>query len=136
MADPVRLSELAGYESQKATLIENTQQLLAGDLALHVLLYGSRGTGKSSLVKALVNEYGDRGLRLLEVRKSQLYDLPQISERLRNLPQKFILFVDDLSFEEDDDAFKALKVVLEGTVTARPSKCGGLCHLQPSSSDS
>ncbi len=119
VADPVRLEELAGYEAQKATLVENTQRLLAGDLALHVLLYGSRGTGKSSLVKALVNEYGDRGLRLLEVMKSQLYDLPQISERLRNLPQKFILFVDDLSFEEDDEAFKALKVVLEGSVTAR-----------------
>ncbi|TVR13783.1 MAG: ATP-binding protein [Phormidium sp. GEM2.Bin31] len=120
VADPVRLEELAGYEAQKATLVENTQRLLAGELALHVLLYGSRGTGKSSLVKALVNEYGDRSLRLLEVMKSQLYDLPQISERLRNLPQKFILFVDDLSFEEDDDAFKALKVVLEGSVTARP----------------
>ncbi|WP_159785961.1 ATP-binding protein [Sodalinema gerasimenkoae] len=120
VADPVRLDELAGYESQKAILVQNTQRLLAGEFALHVLLYGSRGTGKSSLVKALVNEYGDRGLRLLEVMKSQLYDLPKISERLRNLPQKFILFVDDLSFEEDDEAFKALKVVLEGSVTARP----------------
>ncbi len=117
--DPVQLQDLAGYESQKATLVENTQVLLDGNLALHVLLYGSRGTGKSSLVKALVNEYGDRGLRLLELIKSQLHDLPQIIEALRGLPQKFILFVDDLSFEDDDEAFKALKVVLEGSVTAR-----------------
>jgi predicted AAA+ superfamily ATPase len=117
--DPVRLEDLAGYESQKATLVENTQVLLDGNLALHVLLYGSRGTGKSSLVKALVNEFGDRGLRLLELLKSQLQDLPDIIEQLRDLPQKFILFVDDLSFEDDDEAFKALKVVLEGSVTAR-----------------
>ncbi|MFO8038514.1 MAG: ATP-binding protein [Sodalinema sp.] len=117
--DPVRLEDLAGYESQKATLVENTQMLLDGHLALHVLLYGSRGTGKSSLVKALVNEFGDRGLRLLELLKSQLHDLPHIVEQLRELPQKFILFVDDLSFEDDDEAFKALKVVLEGSVTAR-----------------
>lgn len=117
--DPVQLQDLAGYESQKTTLVENTQMLLDGHLALHVLLYGSRGTGKSSLVKALVNEFGDRGLRLLEVLKSQLHDLPQILEQVRGLPQKFILFVDDLSFEDDDEAFKALKVVLEGSVTAR-----------------
>jgi predicted AAA+ superfamily ATPase len=92
---------------------------LSGQLALHVLLYGSRGSGKSSLVKALLNEYADRNLRLIEVAKSELKSLPQIVERLRNKPQKFIIFVDDLSFEEDDDAFKALKVVLEGSLTAR-----------------
>jgi predicted AAA+ superfamily ATPase len=70
-------------------------------------------------VKALLNEYSERHLRLLEVAKSDLKDLPQIVEQLRSVPQKFIIFVDDLSFEEDDDAFKALKVVLEGNLTAR-----------------
>ncbi len=119
-SDPVKLSELVSYESQKETLQKNTEFLLSGLLALHVLLYGSRGSGKSSLVKALLNEYGDRHLRLVEVAKSELKDLPKIVEQLRGLPQKFIIFVDDLSFEEDDDAFKALKVVLEGNLTARP----------------
>lgn len=118
--DGVKLDELVAYESAKETLIKNTEILLSGQLALHVLLYGSRGSGKSSLVKALLNEYSDRNLRLIEVAKSELKQLPKIVERLRNKPQKFIIFVDDLSFEEDDDAFKALKVVLEGSVTARP----------------
>jgi predicted AAA+ superfamily ATPase len=118
--DPIPLSTLVGYELQKDTLIQNTEFLLQGLPALHVLLYGSRGTGKSSLVKALLNQYGDRGLRLIEVAKSELTALPAIAEQLRPVPQKFILFVDDLSFEEDDEAYKALKVVLEGNVTARP----------------
>ncbi|MFB2938957.1 ATP-binding protein [Aerosakkonemataceae cyanobacterium BLCC-F154] len=117
--DPINLKELVGYELQREALIKNTEFLLAGYPALHVLLYGSRGSGKSSLVKSLLNEYGDRNLRLIEVAKTELKDLPSIVEKLRNLPQKFIIFVDDLSFEEDDDAFKALKVVLEGNVTAR-----------------
>ena len=118
--DPIQLTQLTGYADQQATLLKNTEALLEGYPALHVLLYGSRGTGKSSLVKALVNQYGDRGLRLIEVGKSCLSELPAIVESLRIVPQKFIIFVDDLSFEEDDDAFKALKVVLEGSVTARP----------------
>jgi len=118
--DPIKLSTLVGYEWQRDALLKNTEFLLSGEAALHVLLYGSRGSGKSSLVKALLNEYGERNLRLLEVTKSDLQDLPKIVEQLRGLPQKFIIFVDDLSFEEDDDAFKALKVVLEGNLTARP----------------
>jgi predicted AAA+ superfamily ATPase len=118
--DPVQLSTLVGYEWQKAALLKNTEFLLSGEAALHVLLYGSRGSGKSSLVKALLNEYSHRNLRLIEVAKSALRDLPTIIEQLRGVPQKFIIFVDDLSFEEDDDAFKALKVVLEGSLTARP----------------
>ena len=118
--DTVKLNELVGYESQKETLIKNTEFLLSGQLPLHVLLYGSRGSGKSSVVKALLNEYANLNLRLIEVGKSELKHLPQIVELLRNKPQKFIIFVDDLSFEEDDDAFKALKVVLEGGLTARP----------------
>ncbi len=117
--DSVQLTELMGYESQKEALVKNTEFLLAGYSALHVLLYGSRGTGKSSLVKGLLNQYSERSLRLIEVAKSDLKDLPKIVEQLRDFPQKFIIFVDDLSFEEDDDAFKSLKVVLEGSVTAR-----------------
>lgn len=118
--DPVELNQLVGYEYQQDALVKNTEFLLAGYRALHVLLYGSRGSGKSSLVKGLLNEYGERNLRLIEVAKSDLRDLSTIVEQLRGLPQKFIIFVDDLSFEEDDDAFKALKVVLEGNLTARP----------------
>jgi uncharacterized protein len=117
--DPVQLNQLVGYESQKEALLKNTEFLLSGQVAMHVLLYGSRGSGKSSLVKALLNEYGSSNLRLLEVAKSELKDLPKIVEQLRSVPQKFIIFVDDLSFEEDDDAFKSLKVVLEGNLTAR-----------------
>ncbi|NES88461.1 MULTISPECIES: ATP-binding protein [Okeania] len=119
--DPVELKELVGYEFQKDALIKNTEFLLAGYSALNILLYGSRGSGKSSLIKALLNEYSQRNLRLVEVAKSNLKDLPLIVEKLRDIPQKFIIFVDDLSFEEDDDTFKALKVVLEGNLTARPT---------------
>lgn len=119
-SDQIKLSALVGYESQKDALLKNTEFLLSGEMALHVLLYGSRGSGKSSLVKSLLNEYSNRSLRLLEVAKSDLKELPEIVEHLRGVSQKFIIFVDDLSFEEDDDAFKALKVVLEGNLTARP----------------
>ncbi|QZZ23030.1 ATP-binding protein [Leptothermofonsia sichuanensis E412] len=118
--DPVQIADLEGYEPQKQALLKNTECLLRGYPALNVLLYGSRGSGKSSLVKGLLHKYGSSPLRLIEVAKSDLKDLPAIAECLRNRPQKFILFVDDLSFEEDEDAFKALKVVLEGSVTARP----------------
>jgi predicted AAA+ superfamily ATPase len=118
--DPIRLHQLAAYGHPRQQLLQNTEFLLADQAALHVLLYGSRGSGKSSLVKALVNEYGDRGLRLIQVDKADLTHLPTIVDQVRDRPQKFIIFVDDLSFEEDGDAFKALKVVLEGGVTARP----------------
>jgi uncharacterized protein len=118
--DRVTLKELVCCDWQRDALVKNTEFLLAGYPALHVLLYGSRGSGKSSLVKSMLNEFGDRNLRSIEVSKSDLQDLPLIVDRLRGVPQKFIIFVDDLSFEEDDDAFKALKVVLEGNITARP----------------
>ena len=117
--DAITLAEIVGYESQKETLIKNTEILLLGYSALNILLYGSRGSGKSSLVKGLLNQYCSQGLRLVEVNKSQLSNLPMIVDKLRNIAQKFIIFVDDLSFEEDNDAFKALKVVLEGNVTAK-----------------
>jgi hypothetical protein len=118
--DPVQVNQLAGYEYQRDALIKNTEFLLSGYSALHVLLYGSRGSGKSSLVKGLLHQYQNRQLRIIEVAKSDLQALPTILEQLRGAVQKFIIFVDDLSFEEDDDAFKALKVVLEGNLTARP----------------
>jgi len=117
--DSIKVSSIVGYESQKQALVKNTEFLLAGYPALHILLYGSRGSGKSSLVKSLLQEYSSRGLRLIEVAKSQLQYLPKIVDLLRPYPQKFIIFVDDLSFEEDDETFKSLKVVLEGSLTAK-----------------
>jgi uncharacterized protein len=119
--DRVQLEQLIGYEHQKATLIKNTESLLAGKPALNILLYGGKGTGKSSLIKSLLNYYPDSQLRLIEVSKSGMIDLPLILDLLTDLPQKFIIFIDDLSFEADDEAFKALKVVLEGSVTAKPT---------------
>jgi len=117
--DPITLDEIIGYEDQKQTLIKNTQFLLKGYKALNILLYGSRGSGKSSLIKGLLNFYYQEGLRVIEVNKFQLKELPLIMEKLRHQPQKFIIFVDDLSFEEDDEIFKSLKVYLEGNLTAK-----------------
>ena len=119
----IALDDLVGYDTPKQQLVQNTEFLLAGHRALNVLLYGSRGSGKSSLVKALLSAYGDRGLRLVEVAKAELRSLPDLVDQLAGAPDryKFIVFVDDLSFEEDDDDFKALKVVLEGSTTERPN---------------
>ena len=119
--DRVGIDDLVGYEQQKATLINNTKSLLAGKPALNILLYGGKGTGKSSLIKGLLNDDLNSQLRLVEVSKSAMIDLPLILDRLTDLPQKFIIFIDDLSFEADDEAFKALKVVLEGSIIARPA---------------
>lgn len=117
--DPIQIEQLLGYEDQKKALIQNTKMFLKGYPALNVLLYGSRGSGKSSLVKGLLAQYHDQGLRLVEVNKSEMRALPQILDLLRDLALKFVIFVDDLSFEEDDEAFKSLKVVLEGSLTAK-----------------
>lgn len=118
--DAIQLADLVGYNAQKTALQHNTETLLAGYAALNVLLYGSRGSGKSALIKALLTAYGDRGLRLIELNKADMIHLPQVVEHLRPSPLKFIIFIDDLSFEEDEDHYKALKVVLEGNLTARP----------------
>jgi uncharacterized protein len=118
--EQIRMADLMGYDWQQAALKQNTEALLSGHSALNVLLYGSRGSGKSALVKALLTEYGDRGLRLIELSKADMINLPQVVEKLRTSSLKFVIFVDDLSFEEDEESYKALKVVLEGTLTARP----------------
>ncbi len=118
--EQIRMADLMGYDWQQTALKQNTEALLSGHAALNVLLYGSRGSGKSALVKALLTEYGDRGLRLIELSKADMINLPQVVEKLRTSSLKFVIFVDDLSFEEDEEGYKALKVVLEGTLTARP----------------
>ena len=117
--DPQRLSELYGYETQRQKLLDNTRALLRGLPANNVLLYGDAGTGKSSVVKALVNEYQEEGLRLIQVEKSRLRHIPALLDSLGANPLKFILFIDDLSFASVDQDFTALKTVLEGSVAAR-----------------
>jgi len=117
--DGVRLSDLKGYERQKRAIVDNTLALLSGRPAANVLLYGDAGTGKSSTVKALVNEYADRGLRLVELGKAQAGDIPAVLDELRVNPLKFILFIDDLSFAQENDDFYTLKAVLEGSASAR-----------------
>ena len=113
------LSRLAAGDSQTAKLVRNTEQFLAGRPANNVLLTGSRGTGKSSLVKALLHEYGTSGLRLIEVDKSDLTTLPALLQLLASRPEKFIVFCDDLSFEEGEDGYKALKTALDGSLSRR-----------------
>jgi uncharacterized protein len=115
--DAITLSDLQGIQTQKGRLEQNTVQFLEGRLANNALLTGARGTGKSSLVKALLHAYAARGLRLIEVDKADLVDLPQIVCAVRGLEQRFIIFCDDLSFEEGDAAYKALKSVLDGSVS-------------------
>jgi uncharacterized protein len=118
--DPVRLAELVAYEREREPLLRNTERFLAGLPAHHALLYGLPGTGKSSTVKAILNEYADRGLRLAEVAKEDLGDLPRVLETLRGRGPRFVLFVDDLSFEEHEVEYKSLKALLEGSVEEPP----------------
>ncbi len=117
--DPQKLSELPGYEAERAKVIANTKALLEGRPANNVLLYGDAGTGKSSAIKAIANEFADQGLRLVEVKKNQLYQIPHLMDTLAANPLKFILFIDDLSFTANDDNFAALKAILEGSVGGR-----------------
>lgn len=112
------LSDLKEIELQKEKIRLNTQQFVDGRLANNVLLTGARGTGKSSLIKACLHEYAARGLRLIEVDKADLTDLPDIVEVVSDRPEKFIVFCDDLSFEEGEPGYKALKSILDGSVAA------------------
>lgn len=118
MPHRIGLDDLQDIDEQKTRIDRNTRQFLAGRRANNVLLTGARGTGKSSLIKALLNEYSDQGLRLIEVDKTDLVDLPEIVEMVGTRSERFILFCDDLSFEEGEDAYKALKSVLDGSVAA------------------
>jgi predicted AAA+ superfamily ATPase len=114
----MRLSDLKEIESQKEKIKRNTLQFVNGAPANNVLLTGARGTGKSSLIKACLNEYADRGLRLLEVDKADLIDLPDIVDVVSERSEKFIVFCDDLSFEDGEPGYKALKSILDGSVAA------------------
>lgn len=119
--DSIRLSDMIGYDTQRAEVIINTLHFLEGLPTNNILLYGDRGTGKSSTVKALLNEYHSKGLRIVEVSKDQLVDFQKISRRLRGLKQKFIIFVDDLAFEDSEENYTALKAVLEGGLECKAS---------------
>lgn len=116
----IRLSDLLGVERQSEQLLRNTQQFMRGFPANHALLWGARGTGKSSLVRALLAEYALQGLRLIEVERNELADLPLIVESLAGLPQHFIVFCDDLSFEAGESDYRILKSVLDGSLERAP----------------
>ena len=117
---PISLVDLFYVERQKALLEQNTRQFLQGKPANNVLLTGARGTGKSSLVRACLNEFSGQGLRLIEVDKDDLSDLEEISVLTATRPERFIIYCDDLSFDEGDSSYKALKVALDGSVAAQP----------------
>jgi predicted AAA+ superfamily ATPase len=117
--DPQRLSQMSGYELERQKVIDNTMALINGKPRNNVLLYGDAGSGKSSTIKAIVNEYYEMGLRLIEIKKNQLYSLPDVIEKLADNPLKFIVFIDDLSFSTNDSDFGALKAILEGGVAGK-----------------
>ncbi|MEO6565672.1 MAG: ATP-binding protein [Casimicrobiaceae bacterium] len=114
----IRGSDLVAVDAQKQVIDRNTRQFVAGAPANNVLLTGARGTGKSSLVKAVLAKYAAKGLRLIEVDKEDLTDLPDITDRLVGLPQHFIIFCDDLTFDAGEAGYKALKVMLDGSITS------------------
>jgi len=113
----IRLAELKEVEPQKERLLRNTEQFVAGRGANNVLLTGARGTGKSSLIKACLNEFAPQGLRLIEVDKADLVDLPDLVDLVAARPERFIVFCDDLSFDEGEPGYKALKSMLDGSVS-------------------
>jgi hypothetical protein len=112
----IRLADLREVEPQKERLLRNTSQFMAGQRANNVLLTGARGTGKSSLIKACLNEFAPQGLRLIEVDKTDLVELPDIVDLVAERPERFIVFCDDLSFDEGEPGYKALKSILDGSV--------------------
>ena len=120
-SDSVDLDDFTGYERQRRLVTENTLAFLDGKSCNNCLLYGDMGTGKSSTVKAMANAFRNRGLRIVEMPKEQLREFPQLVDKIARLPMKFIIFIDDLSFQHQDPSYTALKAVLEGGLAARPS---------------
>lgn len=118
--DDIRLSDLVGYEMQKKKLIDNTEAFVEGRKANNVLLFGDSGTGKSTSVKAILNEYYNRGLRMIEIYKHQFEDLSSVIAQVKNRNYKFIIYMDDLSFEEFEIEYKYLKAVIEGGLETKP----------------
>lgn len=117
-ADSQTIDQLYGYQRERNQVLENTRALAEGKPASNVLLYGDAGTGKSSTIKACANAFFDQGVRLVEFDKTQLTEIPTIIEQLSDNPLKFIFYIDDLSFNQNDDAFSSLKGILEGNVTS------------------
>lgn len=117
--DPISLENMIGYENERNIVIKNTEALLKGKYAANVLLSGDAGTGKSATVKAIANAYREQGLRLIELTKDQLCFIPSLMDKLCYNPLKFIIFIDDLTFSEDDPNFGTLKAILEGSIAAR-----------------
>ncbi len=112
----IRLASLVEVDAQKERIVRNTEQFVAGKAANNVLLTGARGTGKSSLIKACLNEFAPQGLRLIEVDKTDMIDLPDIVDLVADRPERFVIFCDDLSFDEGEPGYKALKSILDGSV--------------------
>ena len=117
--DTIRLTDLKNYELQRNKVIDNTESFIAGHPANNVLLYGDRGTGKSSTVHAILNEYWQKGLRMIEIPKSAVADLSLIREQIADSPMKFIIYIDDLSFDSNDTSFSELKAALEGSLSGK-----------------
>jgi predicted AAA+ superfamily ATPase len=118
--DEISLNDLVGIAFQKGEIINNTQRFLNNLPSNNVLLWGARGTGKSSMIKALLNEFKGQSLRLIEIDRDDLDDLIEIADEIRELPYKFIIFCDDLSFEEGEKGYKGLKRILEGSIEKTP----------------
>ncbi|WP_295464660.1 ATP-binding protein [uncultured Pseudomonas sp.] len=116
----LRLTDLLGIDRQRDQLSRNTRQFVAGLPANHSLLWGARGTGKSSLIRALLAEYAGQGLRLIEIERDDLADLPRVVEQIAGQPQRFVLFCDDLSFDAGSDDYRVLKSVLDGSLEQAP----------------
>lgn len=119
--DPITLSDLKNYENQRQRVVDNTEGFVKGHPANNVLLYGDRGTGKSSTVHAILNEYHTQGLRMIEIPKSAVSDLTLIREAISGSPMKFIIYIDDLSFDSNDSSFSELKAALEGSLSGKQS---------------
>lgn len=117
--DTTTLEELTGYKRERQIVIDNTKALIDGKPASNVLLYGDAGTGKSSTVKAVCNRFAENGLRIIQIEKKNIHDIPKIMDSLNRNPLKFIIFIDDLSFNSDDNDFSTLKAILEGNVSSR-----------------